>query len=1213
MADLYANYAELSAAKVEGQDYQIRYEDNGSDILILSPHAGSIESGSTELIQAITDDMTEWNWYLFEGMQSSNNSELHITSTNFDEPRALNMLSKASRSVSIHGKSGDIADTAIGGIDAPLRNTIWKKLEEKGFVVTRASGGIAGLEPENVVNRNLKGMGVQLELSTAQRKAFFTNDDFSRSNRTDPANWTQALYDYKQAIVDSILEVYGRQFDVSTTFLMNFEGDLEYGKGYQNEMATKLQSKVDQTIFDPVKGTVEQHTSEINQMADILETKVEQSVFDTVEERVTNNETTLTQQADLIKSKVDQTAFDDLGDVVNQNTSTIQQQADLIQTKVTEEEVKEIGRRQERLKVRYVRDTLNGSSKSSSNLWGEIKVMRQGVNLANGILPTSSTAPTGTYGLEVITDEATDKSCSINGTDVWVQIDLGQVYEDIEYLHIWHYDYDAGRAFNHKSQVSEDGVNWYTLFDSSKDGAVNEVSGGFKIIINNAVTLGEMQYNIDKHGSSITQLSDEIQTKVEESAFNALTGTVDEHTSTLTQHASDIEARVQKGDVVQQVNLDTSGLTIDVSKLDIKGVTTFIASGYPNMIPPKLDSFEQFPTGTLENWKEVGYTGSLDICDITTDYSLDGGKSLRIRSTVDNDGWVYLSSGSSNFNIDVIEGKTYMFSFYAYNFNNTLAGVKGAIKDSLGNFYHSDEVEINKNNGWVRFERKVTIPAGVTSVNTVLYNQKSSISVVFDCIQFEEVEPDVLRASSWKPVSATIINGANIETGTMSWEAGYGGNLTLGGQGNVNGRLVVLNDNDEVVADLDAGKGGFSDLYVANLEAPNVVSYSSDDMNIYVSDRLLDYTGAVEPNDSNTGEGWTSPLRTIAEALRRIPKYYDGKATIYIAYQSTFYEDIRIKSITGAGSVTIEGQKSKIQGGIGVYACSAQIFVKELTVNGRSGSYSVVGVYQTPYCVLDNLYVYGNTSDRGIDILQGSYAQVQSCQVYDVAYGILARYGATVFLVNGKGLATTNGIQAQGGYITGYGSAPSGNSAMSSESRGGKIFGGFTADSGSATPPAPPETTTVWNSTSGDSWRDNFGGQWYGQNEVVQGYWGGYGVYKGLWMFGTAPSSAVTGKTIKSMRLYVKRNNSGGNSGDVTCYFRPHGYTSKPSGSPSYLNASTTASFKWGVGKWITLPSSFHSLFESGSAKGIGIYINSTSSNYYAKFGMSAKLEITYA
>ncbi|MGG1219343.1 poly-gamma-glutamate hydrolase family protein, partial [Priestia endophytica] len=1112
MADVYANYEELAAAKVEGKDYQIRYKDNGSETLLFSPHAGGIEIGSTELITAISDDRPEWDWYLFEGMQSSNNTELHITSTNFDEPRALNMMSKASRSITIHGKAGTEPDTAIGGLDSPLRNTIWKNLEDRGFTVIRASGGIAGMEPDNLVNRNLRGLGVQLELSTAQRKAFFKDNDWSRSKREDPANWTEQLHSYKQAIIDAVEAVYGRSFDVSTTFLMNFEGDLEYGKGYQNEMATKLQSKVDQNIFDPVKGTVEQHTSDITQMAEELKTVVHQEVFDTVAEKVSTNESLIQQQAELIKSKVEQTDFDKLGEKVSDQESVIQQQANLIQSKVTEEQVKEIGRRQERLKVRYIRDTLNGSTKNSGNLWGEIQAYRKGENVALNKPVSSSAPPTGLYDLTVVTDDVTDKSVSIDGENQWVQVDLEQVYDDLEYLHIWHYEFDVGRAFNQKTQVSEDGVNWYTLFDSDKDGAIAEVSGGLKIIINNVMVLGEMQTSIEKHGSTISQLSDEITSKVEQEAFNELTGTVEEHSSTITQHAEDIQARVQKGDVVQQLNLDTSGLTIDVSKLDIKGVTNFIASGYPNMMPPKFDSFEQFNTGTLENWKEVGYSNNLDYCDVTTSYSLDGGKALRIRSKVADDGWVYLSNASDNYNIPVIEGKTYMFSFYAYNFNNTLAGVKGAVKDSAGNFYHTDQVEINKHNGWVRFSRKVTIPSGVTAVNTVLYNQKASISVVFDCVQFEEVEPDVLRPSSWKPVSATIINGANIETGTMSWDAGYGGNMTLGGQGNKNGRLVVLNDNNEVIADLDAAKGGFSDLYVSNLQAPNVVSYGNTEINLYVSDRKLEYNGSVDPSDNNDGDGWTRPLASFTEALRRIPKFFDGTATIHTAYKSHFYTDINVKSFIGDGKITIDGGSSTIDGNLNMGSNTINLEVKDLTINGRGSSYSIVSSYQNSSVTLRNLLVYGNGSERGIDVLKSGFTQVVECGVYDVGNAILARYGATTFVISCRGYGSAYGLYAYGGYIGGYGTAPNGSSAKGEES-GGKIFASFTPDNGAYSPPAPPQTTKTFTSSSQDSWRDNFGGQWYGQGEAVQGYWGGYGIYRGLWFYGTSVSGAVTGKT----------------------------------------------------------------------------------------------------
>ncbi|MGB3566769.1 MAG: hypothetical protein WBA30_06375, partial [Priestia megaterium] len=65
-----------------------------------------------------------------------------------------------------------------------------------------------------------------------------------------------------------------------------------------------------------------------------------------------------------------------------------------------------------------------------------------------------------------------------------------------------------------------------------------------------------------------------------------------------------------------------------------------------------------------------------------------------------------------------------------------------------------------------------------------------------------------------------------------------------------------------------------------------MVEYSADDITLFVSDRLLEYSGAIEPNDDNEGTGWTKPLATVTEAIRRIPKYYDGTATINVAYNS---------------------------------------------------------------------------------------------------------------------------------------------------------------------------------------------------------------------------------------------------------------------------------------------------------------------------------------
>jgi phage replication-related protein YjqB (UPF0714/DUF867 family) len=53
-------------------------------VAVIAPHGGGIEPGTSELATAIAGD--DFSLYLFEGLKSAGNGELHITSTNFDEP-----------------------------------------------------------------------------------------------------------------------------------------------------------------------------------------------------------------------------------------------------------------------------------------------------------------------------------------------------------------------------------------------------------------------------------------------------------------------------------------------------------------------------------------------------------------------------------------------------------------------------------------------------------------------------------------------------------------------------------------------------------------------------------------------------------------------------------------------------------------------------------------------------------------------------------------------------------------------------------------------------------------------------------------------------------------------------------------------------------------------------------------------------------------------
>jgi Poly-gamma-glutamate hydrolase len=69
---------------------------------LVAPHGGGIEPGTSELADAIAG--SDLSFYTFEGLKSSGNTDLHITSTRFDEPMCLTLLASSSVVVTLHGE-----------------------------------------------------------------------------------------------------------------------------------------------------------------------------------------------------------------------------------------------------------------------------------------------------------------------------------------------------------------------------------------------------------------------------------------------------------------------------------------------------------------------------------------------------------------------------------------------------------------------------------------------------------------------------------------------------------------------------------------------------------------------------------------------------------------------------------------------------------------------------------------------------------------------------------------------------------------------------------------------------------------------------------------------------------------------------------------------------------------------------------------------------
>jgi hypothetical protein len=501
--------------------------------------------------------------------------------------------------------------------------------------------------------------------------------------------------------------------------------------------------------------------------------------------------------------------------------------------------------------------------------------------------------------------------------------------------------------------------------------------------------------------------------------------------------------------------------------------------------------------------------------------------------------------------------------------------------------------------------------------------QSAQTELEFDngIIARSKVDPNVLVLLNSAGVGISTDGGATFTTamtgngivadvitaGTMSFNRASGGTLTLGGTDNGYGRLIVLDANGESIADLDAERGGFDKLHVVDFTSPTVTNYSAENITLYVE-------AGGNGDDSNDGASSTTPLRSLAEVFRRISKHYDGTATINLLNTYTFYENLNVTGYGGSGTIKILANNTTVSGNSLISNCSARIEIDNLKLNGKGG-YSTMSIRACPSVRVRYSTIYGGGSDWCVDVLHGSFLEIVDCEIYEASRCIRAGYGATVMNINTKGLGSGNGMYAYGGYITGTGTCPDGTNSTLASFAGGQIFGSFTADAGAATPPPSPETTSTWDTTASKSWRDNWG--WRTDNsDVYQGEYDGYGHHRGYWFFGNTPRDTVVGKTIKQIRVYVKRKGSGGTSGTVNAIIRGHSYASQPSGTPTFVGGlsgtSDSVGFKWGEGKWVTLPSSFHAMFEDGTAYGIGIYTSSTSNGNYMIFEPSAKLEITY-
>ena len=163
-SESYQCFAELTQHETEGTDYAVRVSARPtSPVLVVAPHGGGIEAGTSELAASIACD--EHNLFTFDGLKPSGNRRLHIGSKLFDHPECVALLSRCAVVLGIHGCRGE-GQIYVGGLESRLMSRLVEALISAGLPATTCvPTHLAGRDPLNICNRGIRRQGAQLEIT----------------------------------------------------------------------------------------------------------------------------------------------------------------------------------------------------------------------------------------------------------------------------------------------------------------------------------------------------------------------------------------------------------------------------------------------------------------------------------------------------------------------------------------------------------------------------------------------------------------------------------------------------------------------------------------------------------------------------------------------------------------------------------------------------------------------------------------------------------------------------------------------------------------------------------------------------------------------------------------------------------------------------------------------------------------------------------------
>ena len=368
---------------------------------------------------------------------------------------------------------------------------------------------------------------------------------------------------------------------------------------YDNTTIKEIRDKqTQQTIdIDGIKQSVTDVTSTFEEDIQTLNEKTTQLEQDAEGFKTTVSETYATKDelgntSETLQSAIEQTANEITQQVTDlegnvstntQNISSITQRIETAEGSITqieqnqEEVLIEVSKKKDVFpaKVRYIRDWLGENNIDGEKGWVDISVMianddptMDDVNIATGIIPTSDIA---IQGASYYTDGNINTYVSSDTPGMhYLQIDLGSNSFADGYIIVTHAFFrkyfltnESGnvlinqdgdilyttenvnnRMYEHKLEVSEDGNNWYTLYDSNNSGTYVETENGRTYFINDGyIKNNVVQFRVDINGISSTVSSVQDQASNNEQRIISSESTIEQLSDSISNLVTDADGQ----------------------------------------------------------------------------------------------------------------------------------------------------------------------------------------------------------------------------------------------------------------------------------------------------------------------------------------------------------------------------------------------------------------------------------------------------------------------------------------------------------------------------------------------------------------------------------------------------------------------------------------------------------------------------------------------